>query len=280
MIVRLFFVLKFYILGSYFFGPRSQRFCKIYGVEQNFLYGFKCVLKTDPLKSILTILSLNMLIGAYIIRIFERSLYLVPNSNLNNIFNDIWLSFITITTSKIINTLVGYGDYVPLTAFGRIIVVIIVYLGVFILSMITVSMTDSFTFKGGQLKGYNMLNQIKAKENMTDIGTNLVQKCGFLIILGKKIKLNDKHFKKYNYQMQKTRQLVIKILKEIKVASEIFKTETDINYIDIIFDQLSYVKIQVEEIKRTVEKFSNEIDKSSDNNRELITIKNNLIIDN
>lgn len=101
IIIRVYFVLRHTITRSYFFKPRSQRFCKIYGVDITLFFGIKCVLKTYPLTCISLMCISNVVVGAYIIRIFERNLYLVYNSNLNNFSNDIWYSFISMTTSNI-----------------------------------------------------------------------------------------------------------------------------------------------------------------------------------
>ena len=83
--------------------------------------------------------------GAYLIRIFERLNNMVPNSELNSLFVCIWYSFISMMT-------VGYGDFVAVTIFGRVLVLAVSLNGVFILAIITVMFNEGFTFKGGQLK--------------------------------------------------------------------------------------------------------------------------------
>jgi hypothetical protein len=173
-------------------------------------------------------------------------------------------------------TLAGYGDYVPVTLHGRLTTVLVVILGIFVISIITVLMTDAFTFKSGQLKAYNMLNEIKARDNMINSVSNLVQKCGLLIILAKRKKNNPEESQKLADQEMKLKQKIEEILRQLKNLSKNSKNDSDINYIDVIIDQLSYVKNQILEIKNTIENFSVEIENSAYNNTELITIKNNL----
>lgn len=100
LIVRTYTLVRFFILSSYFFTPRSQRFCKIYSVDHTVFFGLKCILKTYPLRFIAIMFFANICIGAYIIRIYERALYLVEDVYLNNIANDIWYAFISMTTGK------------------------------------------------------------------------------------------------------------------------------------------------------------------------------------
>ena len=51
----------------------------------------------------------------------------------------------------------------------------------------------------------------------------------------------------------------------------------DINYIDMFNDQLIFVKNQLKEMEEKIQKFSQAIEMSSDNKRDIITIKNNLL---
>lgn len=175
-------------------------------------------------------------------------------------------------------TLAGYGDYVPVSFGGRIITVLVVILGIFVISIITVLMTDAFDFKSGQLKAYNMISEIRVRDNLINNVSNLVQKCGLLIILTKRKRINPEKSQEIVYQEIKLKQQVEEILRQIKNLSKNSKNEADINYTDVIIDQLSYVKNQIVEIKNTIENFSIEIDNSAYNNTELITIKNNLTV--
>jgi hypothetical protein len=53
----------------------------------------------------------------------------------------------------------------------------------------------------------------------------------------------------------------------------------EINYIDMFNDQLVFVKNQLKEMEEKIEKFSMAIEMSNDNKRDIITIKNNMLID-
>lgn len=53
----------------------------------------------------------------------------------------------------------------------------------------------------------------------------------------------------------------------------------EINYIDMFNDQLIFVKNQLKEMDEKIERFSNAIEMSNDNKRDIITIKNCLLIE-
>jgi hypothetical protein len=55
---------------------------------------------------------------------------------------------------------VGYGDYIAKSIISRIIICFVAILGVFITSTLTVVLTEIFTFRGGELKAYNMLTKL------------------------------------------------------------------------------------------------------------------------
>jgi hypothetical protein len=142
---RIIFLIKCIMISCYYYSPRSQRFCKIFCVDLNYKFVAKCLFRAYPFYVVLFFIVLNLFMGAYLIRIFERLNNMVPNSELNSLFVCIWYSFISMMT-------VGYGDFVAVTIFGRVLVLAVSLNGVFILAIITVMFNEGFTFKGGQLK--------------------------------------------------------------------------------------------------------------------------------
>jgi hypothetical protein len=57
-------------------------------------------------------------------------------NDISNFENALWLTIITMTT-------VGYGDFYPRTTFGRIIDIILVVWGTFIVSLMVVVLTNT-----------------------------------------------------------------------------------------------------------------------------------------
>jgi voltage-gated potassium channel len=82
-----------------------------------------------------TVLVLN---GAVIVYLFERH---APGSNIHTLGNSLWWSFVTVTT-------VGYGDFYPVTAWGRVTACFIMGTGLLTLAVVTAQVASSFVAQG------------------------------------------------------------------------------------------------------------------------------------
>jgi voltage-gated potassium channel len=78
-----------------------------------------------------TVLVLN---GAVIVYLFERH---APGANIHTLGNALWWSFVTVTT-------VGYGDFYPVTTWGRITACFIMGTGLLTLAVVTAQVASSF----------------------------------------------------------------------------------------------------------------------------------------
>ena len=64
-----------------------------------------------------------------------------------------WLTIITMTT-------VGYGDFYPRTIFGRVIDVILVVWGTFIVSLMVVVLTNTLNMDQSEKRALIVLNRL------------------------------------------------------------------------------------------------------------------------
>jgi hypothetical protein len=71
--------------------------------------------------------------------------------------NAVWLTIITMTT-------VGYGDFFPRTSFGRIIDVILVVWGTFVVSLMVVVLTNTLNMDQSEKRALIVLNRLEAKK--------------------------------------------------------------------------------------------------------------------
>jgi voltage-gated potassium channel len=76
--------------------------------------------------------------GAVIVYLFERH---APGSNIHTLGEAVWWSFVTVTT-------VGYGDFYPVTTWGRITACFIMGTGLLTLAVITAQVASSFVTQG------------------------------------------------------------------------------------------------------------------------------------
>ncbi len=123
----------------------------MYGCEANYLYAIKCLFKDTPMLLIGIVFLCSIFIFALSLRIAERQVQVIYDqynsddsggsqkagtNDINDFSNALWLTIITMTT-------VGYGDYFPRTTFGRVIDVILVVWGTFVVSLMVVVLTNT-----------------------------------------------------------------------------------------------------------------------------------------
>jgi voltage-gated potassium channel len=82
--------------------------------------------------------SVLVLDGAVIVYLFERH---APHSNIRTLGEALWWSVTTVTT-------VGYGDFTPVTAPGRVTACFIMAIGLLTLAVITAQVASSFVAQG------------------------------------------------------------------------------------------------------------------------------------
>jgi voltage-gated potassium channel len=76
--------------------------------------------------------------GAVIVYLFERH---APHSNIHTLGESVWWAVTTVTT-------VGYGDYTPVTAQGRVTACFIMGIGLLTLAVVTAQVASSFVAQG------------------------------------------------------------------------------------------------------------------------------------
>ena len=76
--------------------------------------------------------------GAVIVYLLERH---APHSNIHTLGDALWWSFVTVTT-------VGYGDFYPVTTWGRITACFIMATGLLTLAVVTAQVASSFVAQG------------------------------------------------------------------------------------------------------------------------------------
>ena len=98
----------------------------------------RSVFRRGHLARFLTAAAVLVLNGAVIVYLFERH---APGSNIHTLRDALWWSFVTVTT-------VGYGDFYPVTAGGRITACFIMGTGLLTLAVVTAQVASSFVAQG------------------------------------------------------------------------------------------------------------------------------------
>jgi voltage-gated potassium channel len=98
----------------------------------------RSVFQRGNLRRFLLAASVLVLNGAIIVYLFERH---APKSNIHTLGESLWWSAVTVTT-------VGYGDFVPVTIWGRITACFIMGIGLLTLAVVTAQVASSFVTQG------------------------------------------------------------------------------------------------------------------------------------
>jgi voltage-gated potassium channel len=98
----------------------------------------RSVFRRGHLGRFLVAAAVLVLNGAVIVYLFERH---APKSNIHTLGESLWWSVVTVTT-------VGYGDYTPVTVFGRVTAVFVMGIGLLTLAVITAQVASSFVTQG------------------------------------------------------------------------------------------------------------------------------------
>lgn len=129
----------------------SKKLCSSYGFTANVRFTLKCLIMKDPGTTVVCTLTSSTLILAYILRIFEVEYYRsVEQIDFDNYFQAVWVIVVTMTT-------VGFGDLVPFSYIGRVIIMITSFWGAFLISLVIVSVSKMFELTRNQKKAMHHL---------------------------------------------------------------------------------------------------------------------------
>ena len=98
----------------------------------------RSVFRRGNLGRFLVTAAVLVLNGAVIVYLFERH---ASGSNIHTLGESLWWSLVTVTT-------VGYGDYTPVTAPGRVTACFVMGIGLLTLAVITAQVASSFVTQG------------------------------------------------------------------------------------------------------------------------------------
>lgn len=115
----------------------SYRIIKLLGNNINFSFFIRCLFAEKALPTVFLFLQGTTFYFTLIIRILEWDNFKVDYSD---IFSSLWFTYITMVT-------VGYGDFVPITTYGRIFSFIICLAGVMNIYLVTVILSDKLKLK-------------------------------------------------------------------------------------------------------------------------------------
>jgi len=265
MLLRCYLVFRLFALYSKWTGSIAESCCGPEGCEANTIFAIKAVLKDKPYETIFLVMLASVVIFGLAIRNFERPMYYQSEGqdgfrDYSYIWNGMWLIAVTMTT-------VGYGDYYPRTHLGRFVAVLACFWGVFLVSMMVVTLTVSSTFENKEAKAYDILFRLNVKGKMKDkaarAGKLVLQLAAIHKQLNKKSLQPQAHlYKKIDLRNQLTVKLEEfknsrSLLSDYEVSPEELlrqlteKIDRDFEEIKEILLSITAIETQLEELEKT-----------------------------
>lgn len=174
MIVRIYLALRLFAHYTKWRSELAMKYCELEGCEANTVFAMKASLKESPYVSLLFAFLLSSVLLGIPVMNFEEPLneYLAvlnggSSAQTYTLWNSVWLIVITMTT-------VGFGDFYARSHIGRFCSVLSIFWGIFLTSMMVVTLTNSMMLDAKESRAFNILYRLKARKNLEDKATFMV----------------------------------------------------------------------------------------------------------
>jgi hypothetical protein len=164
--------------------PTAIAICNKYRINYGIQFMVKAEMKKRPGIILTFLLSLSLILLGFTLRTFEYGIVckdcvsIKSGNDLSYLANCFWLIVTTMTT-------VGYGDYYPRSHLGRFVGVIACIIGMFLLSLIVVSLSVISDFTPEEKKAYSKLKKLLANDTMESKAGNILKTIVFIRRLSK-----------------------------------------------------------------------------------------------
>ena len=157
ILLRFYFIFRYFIYLSSYIYPDSNRICKKYFFEANIKYAIKSLIENKPILTYTISMISLVLVFSFSIRVFERDI----QKEFAPYWNSIYYTLITMTT-------VGYGDYVAKTNEGRTIAMIACIVGVFLISMMIISVNKILVMSTTEINALMILERVYSNKELEE----------------------------------------------------------------------------------------------------------------
>lgn len=165
ILLRFFFVIRPLFYLSAYMDPQTAYACKQYNFEPNLYFSLKCQAQSSSLLIYSFGLLISLFALSFAVRIFERP----ASDTFDNFLNALWLIIITMMT-------VGYGDITAKTIGGRVISIISCICGVFLISMVIVTITSRLNLDQHEYLMFIIFNKTQKLENEKSKAKTVIKK--------------------------------------------------------------------------------------------------------
>ena len=196
MTIRIYLLCRLYALYSEWTKGVATYACEINECNANTLFAIKAGFKENPYFYLISTMYIGTLVLGLCVRTVERfclkfskkltsnfrpfyhnfqpendELYTSPKyQDFNSVWNVFWLVFVTMAT-------VGFGDYYPITIFGRILIAIASLAGIFNTSLVVYTLALSSSLDDSETKAFEVIRKLKEKNNVRNRAAMVVTNC-------------------------------------------------------------------------------------------------------
>lgn len=202
---------------------------------------FKCELKRNPIRTIFVIFLPIVIYFSLSLKILENARVTNLNENMfENITNCFWLVVVSVTT-------VGYGDIFPETHFGRMITIIVSFLGTFLITLTIVSVSDNIELDKEQSKSMEYINSLHFNDKLKELAACII------IAFYKEKKFREKNDEINEYIFKRARKKAsfdfYQIKSNISNNFKINDKENLIRFENDLDNNIQIIKLYLKELK-------------------------------
>lgn len=167
LLIRICMVIRSCIYMTKFSTPKSIKICSDNGVTGGFLYSMKAEFHNHLKLFVSCFLALLIVNNGVLLRLCERSAELLGRQDWDYIWNSFWCVIVCMTT-------VGYGDIVPATDNGRVVVGFTSIMGSLVTSMICIIFLLEFSFDRNQENAYERIKATECTRKLEHSAANCI----------------------------------------------------------------------------------------------------------
>lgn len=159
-------------------------------VDFNMFFSFKCLVYKYPLMTQLVLTGTITIVMALLYQTLEGNI--TDRLNPIDFYDAIWVVFIIITT-------VGFGDIYAITNLGRLVMVINSLVGIFLVSLIIMSLQKEIQLDIYESKAFDLVARLQAKEETKKTSAAYLNFGMKYLVAKKKYLRHNKKASSYNF---------------------------------------------------------------------------------
>ena len=199
-LIRFYSIIRLIVVRTNFYGSKVSRVCKMMGIKLSYFFAIKCLIKKEPLKMWLSLLTVSVMILSSMLKVLENY-----SEQYQTFGNCIWNVLITMTT-------VGYGDISAKTNLGRIVAIVTAIIGTLFISMVSVTLSDLIDLDQKEVKCFDLYGRMENKKKLKNFSSKIFVLSFNLLSLKNKLRELDRNQK----DKENNKELIAELNKKLK----------------------------------------------------------------